>query len=601
MIKLEEITIRNYRSIKELHLQLKNFLALVGHNNAGKSNCLRAIKWALSGEKPTIDDWHYNQNPEVEFTLSGITPETLNHLTEDSAKKTKTLAMASDGKVQLKYEAFKDGEKGNFRCYYFSSNHQWEPITGGISNSLRTILPNVFVIQAMTDSSEQTSKIKSGSLFSKLLADYFCSGLSETLKEEISAITKKISDDPGLSELSKNFNRTLSQYYNNFNASFTPELKEQDIYKTFHPEFTENGKKFDISDFGHGLQRSAEFAMLECVMSQSNKTNSSKSTVLLIDEPEIYQHPSIINRIRKNLCTLSENGYQIALTTHSPHIIKKEKILENTYIIYSDPANGTSIRNNNKNINFEDFNRTAQSIVLSLDQLSYIPFCDRVLLYEGSTETIIFNELIDDIFPDSSYKLCHFQTSGSKQLPYVSEILEYFGIPTYLLGDLDVIRPGKHPSNLSTTIECAQQFATKFFKSSLSSSNLEDNGWPKKSDSLKSSDAFATLHTAPNFKQMFEPLLHNMANEHLILWPLGDIEHTLYPNLTDSNKADKARCLIKEKNSLLPGLEPIYAWKTSIKKFGGNWNSLAQTLKIAIGDIATEKEIENLDKSLDPQ
>ena len=44
MIQIKEITIRNYRSIKEVQLRMKNFLTLVGHNNAGKSNCLKAIR-----------------------------------------------------------------------------------------------------------------------------------------------------------------------------------------------------------------------------------------------------------------------------------------------------------------------------------------------------------------------------------------------------------------------------------------------------------------------------------------------------------------------------------------------------------------------------
>jgi putative ATP-dependent endonuclease of OLD family len=44
---LSEITIRNFKSIRNETLELSAFTPLVGYNNAGKSNILEAIKWLL--------------------------------------------------------------------------------------------------------------------------------------------------------------------------------------------------------------------------------------------------------------------------------------------------------------------------------------------------------------------------------------------------------------------------------------------------------------------------------------------------------------------------------------------------------------------------
>ena len=69
MIKLQSFTIRNYRSIKELTFQLDRIAAFVGYNNAGKTNCLRAISMALSFEKPSLNFAQgYLQKKKLVFT-----------------------------------------------------------------------------------------------------------------------------------------------------------------------------------------------------------------------------------------------------------------------------------------------------------------------------------------------------------------------------------------------------------------------------------------------------------------------------------------------------------------------------------------------------
>lgn len=43
MHKITEVTIRNFKSCRETVLKLESFTALVGYNNAGKSNLLKCI------------------------------------------------------------------------------------------------------------------------------------------------------------------------------------------------------------------------------------------------------------------------------------------------------------------------------------------------------------------------------------------------------------------------------------------------------------------------------------------------------------------------------------------------------------------------------
>lgn len=47
---IDKLVVGNYRSIKDLELKLGNMNALVGVNNSGKSNIMRALN-AILGEK----------------------------------------------------------------------------------------------------------------------------------------------------------------------------------------------------------------------------------------------------------------------------------------------------------------------------------------------------------------------------------------------------------------------------------------------------------------------------------------------------------------------------------------------------------------------
>ena len=53
-MKLSEIRIDNFRSIKECHLYLNEVTAVIGENNAGKTALLRALN--------SVFNWEYEQD-----------------------------------------------------------------------------------------------------------------------------------------------------------------------------------------------------------------------------------------------------------------------------------------------------------------------------------------------------------------------------------------------------------------------------------------------------------------------------------------------------------------------------------------------------------
>jgi putative ATP-dependent endonuclease of the OLD family len=69
-MKLKHIKIKNFRSVQTLDIELPQVCAIVGPNNAGKSNILEAIRRVLAGDwgpraSSFSDDDVYLRDPEL--------------------------------------------------------------------------------------------------------------------------------------------------------------------------------------------------------------------------------------------------------------------------------------------------------------------------------------------------------------------------------------------------------------------------------------------------------------------------------------------------------------------------------------------------------
>ncbi len=55
-MKLTHLRIQNFRSCRELHLDIGNMHALVGANNAGKSSVLRALDFLFNPSTKSLNE-----------------------------------------------------------------------------------------------------------------------------------------------------------------------------------------------------------------------------------------------------------------------------------------------------------------------------------------------------------------------------------------------------------------------------------------------------------------------------------------------------------------------------------------------------------------
>lgn len=72
-MKIKEISIKNYKSLKDVNITVDDVLAIVGQNNSGKSNILKALELFFEKNTKLVDlECFYNKDPEnaIEIVLT---------------------------------------------------------------------------------------------------------------------------------------------------------------------------------------------------------------------------------------------------------------------------------------------------------------------------------------------------------------------------------------------------------------------------------------------------------------------------------------------------------------------------------------------------
>ncbi|MFZ3020296.1 MAG: AAA family ATPase [Minisyncoccia bacterium] len=119
-------------------------------------------------------------------------------------------------------------------------------------------------------------------------------------------------------------------------------LKDAIVAKILKPKILDkygSDKKIDVKSVGQGIQR----IIIASVIQELGKLRlSGRKIVLLFEEPEIYLHPRLKEKLYQSLLKLSEQpNVAIVITTHDPYFIELGKDLL-IYRVFRDPDSLTN-------------------------------------------------------------------------------------------------------------------------------------------------------------------------------------------------------------------------------------------------------------------
>lgn len=464
-MKIRSVAIKNFKvfGVNPVTFDLsENIVTLVGGNNCGKTSVLESLNYFFSGTKTIPQEYFHNglidQSHAIEIivTFEALTEDDKSHQAiapyisnEGSANETWVLKKQyyyESGKGKASYSAVKDGVDNvnpsgltqNADDIFTDEKMQKIHLTAVkdvgevVDPKKKNPLTQVFQL-LLSAELEGTAQHEELMLALQNYAAMFGPTSKHTKIIEIeNLITEKIRRIIPVSGVID------AQVVDSANILPTPILQIVDAASvTTKPEFQ-----------GHGVQRSLIFSLLELyaeTVSSPTKT-LGVTNILLIEEPEMYMHPHMQDRVADVLYALAESGaVQVICTTHSPKFVRmfeKQKSLVRL-VKNGNESSATQITSELYPSGSEDQKRLRSIMNFDLGARECF-FADRIVLLEGETETVAIPfaaELMDVFIGPGSYEKKRGTTlincKSRNSIPAFQAVLNHFDIPYVVVHDLE--------------------------------------------------------------------------------------------------------------------------------------------------------------------
>ncbi len=341
-MKLVAFSVRNYRSIVEAYkLSLGKYTVLVGPNNEGKSNIVKAIALSLNvltrsrpyrrSRRAPIryfrssfrSDYEWSRDFPVSLQRkyqTGRSEFTLEFaLTEDDFKKFREkvgVNLNTNLKVKLGFgpedvsiEVLMKG-----RGKKTLSNKREE-----ISDFIRNHVSSQYI--SALRPSEMALEIIDGLIegeISVLESNPDYKNLIQKLREL---------QQPVLDKIAYKLKRTVSDFVPGVRGvRITNELSR--AFRTNFNIMVDDGAETELASKGDGIISLTTMSLMKHV---SEESIGEKSLILSIEEPESHLHPEAIHGLRQVLKDISKEQ-QVIITTHSPILVEREQVSQNILV-----------------------------------------------------------------------------------------------------------------------------------------------------------------------------------------------------------------------------------------------------------------------------
>lgn len=397
-MKIRQIEINNFRSIKELVITPSNLCALIGPNSAGKTNVLRAIDltlgegWATKAKVAREQFHDVSQKIFIKIDFSSSIKWA--YYNQQKNINSVTLEMTFEPlecKVRL-WEDYPNDKSGD--GYYI--NEDFKKACHFI------LIPSERQLGSELRVSHWTML---GKLMRLVYENYVSKyeGNEQDLKnqfaEKIKPAKDFLEDDFATDEVTyKKFVDTFKKYCKENSAGlaneFDPVLDIYNLnwfYKTLQIHVKEKfpDKHFDSDEVGAGMQN-----LLLISIFQTYSELMGGKVIFGIEEPEIYLYPQAQRALYKNFIKLSENT-QIFYTTHNPNFVDAVRP-EDLILLRKDEEQGTFALDKDTAFNTANAEKQKYRIYTHFNpERNEIFFARKVLFVEGDSDKILFATLCE--------------------------------------------------------------------------------------------------------------------------------------------------------------------------------------------------------------
>lgn len=576
MHRISKIRVQNFKSIKDGEFPLSLYTPLVGYNNAGKTNILQSLSWIIKKSSLQASEFFDLAQPvTVTAEISGVDVDVLDALGGQHRLRIEPFIV--DNKISIRRTQTEPGQAlTTIRFEVLSGTGEWVVNPNGIDTAISNLFPEPISIGAMENATDDVGKYAAGTTIGKLIKEIVDDVASRNAGQVTAALADVASrlsadglkKDPKLVDLDSKIQTELMKFFPGVTAKthiqvpdFGDFLKSATV-KIYDNQF-DNAIGRDASSFGHGAQRSVQIALIKCLSEiKRAAAANARTTLLLIDEPELYLHPQAIELVRAALSRLSIEGYQVVFSTHSANMIARSDA-ENVLLIRRSSADGTKAIPRLQDAvrqTIEDVIHQSETLFLLSNSVKLL-FCEKLLLAEGKTERVLLPDLFSHEHGISfdEDKIGLLELGGSGNVPGALKVLAAMGTPTKAVVDLDFVfkvapQAGMIQENHTALIGCKSIFARLATAGLV---HLNSIGLPEGSSTITAAAAFALMAAEPDASEHIDDLHNHMLGQRIWVWKRGAIEAHL--GLAAKSSSAHIEFLTKVANTSFRTSLPDYA------------------------------------------
>ncbi len=454
-MRITKVSIKNFRSIRSLEFEPAEICALIGGNNAGKSNILKALNIVLGDRWPgasSVDDQDiFGHDPalDIEISVWFDTPQEVRGDIGDPAevwgikyhvtKYKKASGKHKKGDIKTNFVCI--DKEGNTVTVLKRPNINARPFPqdAKVTAAIRESLPSVFI-----DVDRSASYHLSGSKWSIL--GRLLQGVSKQFKEDVGrykAFREKFEEarevlrTDAFVELETKVIEHLRAHTGLPDVSvILDEVDPINLYKTFSVLFKDEKtpEPVDAERMGSGIQSAVVISLL-----QSYRELRKENAVLLFEEPELFLHPHGRRHLFRLLCGLADNGTQVLYTTHSQDFVDLTR-LDNVSLVSSTPEKGTIVDAPESPAIGDDWKEKLKIAKHFSSPRNEVFFADSVVLVEGATEQgviEILSELSEPAVEIDKLNCSILEVGGKPALPIMIEVVKALHKKILVIYDTD--------------------------------------------------------------------------------------------------------------------------------------------------------------------
>jgi len=439
-MQLTRIQINNFRSIKSMDLAFpeSGFLVLVGANNAGKSNVIRAINNILGAEWWSHDKLErhdfYGRDPQNEIAIS--------------------LSFDTGERAGVK----KDDDKDEYRAYVnYGGGRDYF-----LSNNFKAKCPCTYLGADRTF--DRHMSFYDWTLLGKIRKTFHqrCAALAGELDAKFNEIVSLFDQVQGFVEFKADFAKFFSEMQADTPLKMAVDFKPftpSNYFKTMQilaSDPAQGEADLDLEELGEGSRNLALLALLRSYAINLRRVGGEVNGILALEEPEIYLHPQSQRNLFRVLRDIAASGIQVLVSTHSTYFVDTEffdsiglvrklndpeiqgrehselTMVSKTKLVTHCRRTGVPPAKTNVQ-NISEYYKTTSNY-----RLNEGVFARFVILVEGESEELALPEYLRAVGLDCDLRgVSVIAVEGKNQIPKYWRLFSAFKIPLLVLFDND--------------------------------------------------------------------------------------------------------------------------------------------------------------------